>query len=151
MRIVKKNVYYCDFCKKKNLSGHAMKVHEKHCTANPDRECRLCDAGNIKDLIEEIKTSFTIVQKPCIQTEIDRMFYREDETFPGIEWKGTPFTMDKLREITEDCPVCLLAVLRQTELYKLDSQEYEFDFKAESKEYHNEKWREINSHRSDHY
>jgi hypothetical protein len=132
MRVVKKNVYYCDFCKKKNLSGHAMKVHEKHCTANPDRECRMCGFGDVKDRVEEIKNSFTIVDKK-ITNVADGWMYMHDDTYtiPAIEWKDEVFTMQKIREVAEDCPVCILAILRQTELYKL-SNDYEFDFKKES-------------------
>lgn len=43
MRVKKVNRYYCDFCKKSNCSKHAMELHEKHCTMNPDRQCRLCN------------------------------------------------------------------------------------------------------------
>lgn len=43
MNIKVKKIYYCDFCKKKKgLSASAMSLHEKHCTANPDRDCRAC-------------------------------------------------------------------------------------------------------------
>ena len=40
MKTVKKNVYYCDFCKKRSL--RSLKTHETHCTGNPDRHCQLC-------------------------------------------------------------------------------------------------------------
>ncbi len=43
MKTKLKNVYYCDFCKKHSLASWAMKEHEKHCTLNPDRICRVCD------------------------------------------------------------------------------------------------------------
>ena len=39
----KKWRYYCDFCKKAGGSAGAMAKHEKHCTNNPNRYCRLCD------------------------------------------------------------------------------------------------------------
>ena len=43
MKTKQKIVYYCDFCKKKGLSGRWMAIHEEHCTANPDRKCALCE------------------------------------------------------------------------------------------------------------
>lgn len=29
MKTIKKNVYYCDFCKKKGLSKYHLEIHEK--------------------------------------------------------------------------------------------------------------------------
>jgi len=46
MFIVKKSVFYCDFCRKYKLTSYAMKVHEKHCTMNPDRVCRMTGCCN---------------------------------------------------------------------------------------------------------
>lgn len=42
MKIKTRTVYYCDFCKKKSFRKSSMEKHEKHCTMNPKRECRLC-------------------------------------------------------------------------------------------------------------
>ena len=47
MKTLLKKVYYCDFCKKKGMSASAMSVHEKHCTLNPNRQCRLCILHNL--------------------------------------------------------------------------------------------------------
>ena len=41
MYSVRKLVYYCGFCRKYKLTSFAMKVHERHCTLNPDRKCRM--------------------------------------------------------------------------------------------------------------
>ncbi|MCG3203975.1 MAG: hypothetical protein KCHDKBKB_00652 [Elusimicrobia bacterium] len=68
MKTVTKKVYYCEFCKnKKGLSASHMSRHERHCTMNPNRECRLCgrtwapaDWDKIKvmdSLIEALKPS----------------------------------------------------------------------------------------------
>ena len=56
MKARQKWVYYCDFCKKKLMVRAAMERHEKHCTMNPDRVCRMCarieaDAAPLPDLI----------------------------------------------------------------------------------------------------
>ena len=61
MKVVKKNVYYCDYCNKKGL--RSLKAHEKHCTANPDRECRLCDNPSVKEIIEKYQRLFEVVIK----------------------------------------------------------------------------------------
>lgn len=37
----KKTVYYCEFCRKYKLTPQSMVIHERHCTANPDRKCRM--------------------------------------------------------------------------------------------------------------
>ena len=41
MYSVRKLVFYCEFCRKYKLTSFAMGVHEKHCTMNPDRVCRM--------------------------------------------------------------------------------------------------------------
>lgn len=46
MKRATKKVYYCDFCRKHSLTSGSMKLHEKHCTANPDRECRMCGVAH---------------------------------------------------------------------------------------------------------
>ena len=42
MRVKMVKQYICDFCGKKGLGAGHIKKHEKHCTMNPDRECRMC-------------------------------------------------------------------------------------------------------------
>jgi hypothetical protein len=42
MIVVKKNVYYCEYCKKRSLASFSMKRHEKRCTMNPKRQCGVC-------------------------------------------------------------------------------------------------------------
>ncbi len=43
-----KKVYYCDFCKKNGLIAYHIKEHELHCTANPNRECGMCDVKGLQ-------------------------------------------------------------------------------------------------------
>lgn len=43
MRKALKWRYYCDHCKRSGASGAAMAKHEKHCTMNPARACRMCE------------------------------------------------------------------------------------------------------------
>ena len=53
MKIKVKKVYYCDFCKKHRLQPNIIIEHEKHCTANPERQCLMCEG------VEEY--AFTII------------------------------------------------------------------------------------------
>lgn len=123
MKVIKKNVYYCDFCKKKSL--RSVKIHEKHCTANPDRECRLCDNKPIKSIVEKYQKYFYI---------------RKTKNFSHIaDWdeiKITPvfkkeFTLrDLVNELDYICPNCILALIRCLDLnrYWMDKK-YTFDYK----------------------
>lgn len=45
MYAVTKKVYYCSYCRKYKLTPQAIKVHELHCTLNPERACRVCATG----------------------------------------------------------------------------------------------------------
>jgi hypothetical protein len=42
MKTKTKKVYYCDFCGKHKLTSNSIIIHEKHCTLNPNRICRVC-------------------------------------------------------------------------------------------------------------
>lgn len=55
MKTKTKPVYYCDFCKKHSLRRDSMVLHEKHCTMNPKRECRLCGNKDLSPLIAKYK------------------------------------------------------------------------------------------------
>lgn len=107
MKTVKKNVYYCEFCNKHGLSAGAMARHEKHCTMNPHRECRLCEGSpDIPAIIEGFKKRFKLV---------------EDESIPGfvsikVEWTGKEITLDEIHDLVEGCPNCSLAIMRQAKL-----------------------------------
>lgn len=87
MKTVKKNVYYCDYCKTHKLTTFAMKLHEKHCTANPNRDCRMCGNGGVVPV--------------DAHGEFDNQASAED--------------LDKLRHDVDNCPACMLAALRQAE------------------------------------
>jgi hypothetical protein len=126
MKIVKKNVYYCGFCKKKGLSAGHMYKHEKHCTANLDRQCDFCDRLT-KDVIndfwnspghtlEKIEGDFSLVGK-IQQIKI------------GGSWKDSKGenhdSRISLKEIETlkgyfDCPICLLTFLRINKLNAFD-------------------------------
>jgi hypothetical protein len=84
MRQLKRWRYYCDFCKK--VGGHKwrMEIHEKHCTANPNRECRVCThlLGEIQQPLPDLIAAYS------------------------RSWK-------EMRDLCCNCPACTLAVMRQ--------------------------------------
>lgn len=106
-----------------------MKKHEKHCTLNPNRVCRMCDAADIpqqptEELVEKFKE---ITDKQSLESFLDSPAAQEN--------------CEKLRDITQNCPACMLAVIRQCPEAIVD-----FDFRKESESF----WRDINiSNRDD--
>jgi hypothetical protein len=126
MRKVKKWRYYCDHCRKASGTPHMMRRHEAGCTKNPNRVCGLCARAEVT------------------QASIETL----------IEALGGGFTheMEKIREVSNNCPACILAAIRQSDLIKnaqLDREESgyispdtawdKFDFKAEMKSF----WEEM--------
>ena len=122
MRTKRKIVYYCDFCKKKSL--RSLKVHEKHCTANPDRECRLCDNKSIKPIIEKYRKYF------YIRETRKRLFegWEYSNIMPVFKKKFT--LKDLVNELDYICPNCILAIIRCLGLNRRYFQEkFKFNYK----------------------
>lgn len=95
--------YWCEFCRKGGCGKHAMSIHERGCTLNPDRQCRMCKAQ------EEFHS-------PGL--EYLRMMARNDSaelTGVEIEPLSTPQeVVERLMSESGGCPACVLAALRQT-------------------------------------
>ena len=88
--------YYCEFCGKSKGTKQSMELHEKHCTANPDRECRLCEGGGVKSILALLPPYDDI----------------------KIHYSGSNFilpeeTVKEIREVSDHCPICLFAAIRQ--------------------------------------
>lgn len=127
--------YWCDHCGKHNLSAASIAQHEKHCTKNPARVCRMCKASGGEQLpIEELAK--------CIDISLP------DEG------------LDRLRDASGNCPACMLAALRQCGAYRpgytlmyspmlrnlcIGNLPDGFDFKAEAKSW----WDEFNNERNE--
>lgn len=123
MKTRKVNRYYCDFCTKANCSASAMGLHEKHCTMNPNRQCRMCcQLRNIPVLTKMLPSSFSA-------------YY---------DAHGNPISSEyliRIRVACQKCPACILAVLRQS---GVSMDIFSFDFKEEAKvwfEGRNGQWR----------
>lgn len=119
MKIIKKNVYYCDFCKKKSL--RSLKEHEKHCTANPDRSCRLCDNKSVKEIIDKYRKYFYAREVPTkhipAELKIQVVFKKK-------------FTLEDIKnELDYTCPNCILTIIRCLGLNRYYfEKKYEFDY-----------------------
>lgn len=114
MRKVKRWRYYCDFCKKSGASSFHMLNHEKKCTSNPDRVCGICNtAGFTQQSSDKLKEAFN---------------------------KGG---LEELRELSWNCPVCILATLKASMTPQETYERYEkdFDYKKEIEAF----WQEHNS------
>ncbi len=121
MRTKKRNVYYCEYCGKHSLMP--LLKHEKHCTANPNRQCRMCDnaCGDVPELIEKYKE----------QTKVETQ-YDCDEVFGNREWdevKEKPKLADIMDDV-EGCPACTLAIMRGCGLCH-PMFDMKFDYKKE--------------------
>jgi len=95
MRVKLVNRYYCDFCRKANCSSSGMRLHEQHCTMNPNRSCRMCKCP--RDILALVR------QLPSTPS-----FYGEHG-----EEVGT-LALARIRTICGTCPACMLAVIRQS-------------------------------------
>ena len=96
--------YYCEFCGKANCSKPSIEQHEKHCTMNPNRHCRMCEITHrVQVPIEEMKAVLPAGPDPS-----------DPEGCSQPQHLDT--SIKKLREITGNCPACMLAALRQNGL-----------------------------------
>jgi hypothetical protein len=100
--------YKCDFCGKKGLGGWQMKKHEKHCTLNPNRICRMCNLIKInqiemRDLLLILPESIKKTVEKNYGIEIIEDYTNKDEIKKAIEI---------IRDKTE-CPMCVFSAIRQ--------------------------------------
>ena len=138
MRKVQRWRYYCDYCPKAGQSGFHMATHEKHCTLNPQRECRMC--GHISGSKgTDVAEMLALLPDPAgyMRTITDGIDgWMTNEPFDVLDdAKIKPVidaAMPALRELTENCPVCIMAAFRQRKI-PLPLVE-SFDFKQEMKD-----------------
>ncbi len=130
MRVKKVNRYYCDFCKKANCSGRSISKHEKRCTMNPNRECGMCQLyENEQRPISEL-LAILPEPEPLIVRNRD---WDGSEDIRQLE-EAVKIALPKLRDLSGDCPACILAALRQKKIYVTIANEFGFDFKKECQE-----------------
>ena len=130
MRTKRVNRYYCDFCKKSGCNAAAMKKHEKHCTMNPNRYCRMCDnLGENQNCIVDL---ISVLPKP---EEVPNNVGFNQEVTDRKEK-----AIDDLRDATNGCPICMFSALRQA---GLNPFEMGFHLDQELRE----SWNQINDER----
>ncbi|WP_299077832.1 hypothetical protein [uncultured Paraglaciecola sp.] len=123
MRERKVTALYCDHCNKRGFQRPSMARHERTCTANPQRECGMC-------------------QWMYENNEIDIHGKSVAELYSAIG-EGGDDGLARLREASNDCPACMLSAIRMLnkandELWKQSDGKgftatfhVDFDWKAE--------------------
>jgi hypothetical protein len=105
--------YYCEFCKKAGNSAFHMEKHEKGCTLNPHRKCRMCDfvAGIQKPIAELI----VLLPNPDDFKEEVRDSITGEFLYTSFNVPDEPISkgLQALREATDNCPACIMAAIRQ--------------------------------------
>ena len=143
MRAVQRWRYYCEFCKKAGGSKGHMTSHESSCTLNPNRNCKMCtliDGGNGAALPELLALlpdpDKFMTEHPANEYMDARMELDVEAIKPLIE-----AALPAMREACQDCPVCLMAALRQKKIPVPIAEG--FDYKAEMASM----WSDINDSR----
>lgn len=147
MKAVQRWRYYCDHCKKSGGSKGHMLSHEQGCTLNPNRICKMCTqiSGGQGDMLpsmlellpdpEQFKKVIPASDYWPEQTELD------DEAIKPLIAAALP----ALRELCENCPLCLMAAFRQK---KIPVPMVEgFNYKTELAEM----WSDIHDNRDERY
>lgn len=117
MKSKKVTQYQCEFCDKKGLSASHIASHEKHCTMNPKRVCRVCKMdheGQTATGQVPIETLLAILPEPStlkkvVWTEISKTIEWDSDAVLQAMQTAIP----QLRKISSNCPACILAALRQ--------------------------------------
>lgn len=94
--------YYCDFCKKSGGSGGHIARHEKGCTMNPQRICGFHE----HEAMEEAQPPM-----PDLIAALEGK---------GADWKAG---LKALRDVSDNCPACIFAAIRQSPKLKAAAEE----------------------------
>lgn len=103
-------VYHCDFCRKRSCSASHMSRHEKACTGNPCRICRMCGKDrSLRELLVAVNADI-------------------DATDPdSIGWRMVD-DVKQLEMACECCPACMLYAARMAEYIHGDSVSISVEF-----------------------
>lgn len=108
--------YYCEHCSKGGFKKPSIQQHEKGCTRNPERLCYLCEETH------DYKSLCAEAIKRSSENEVDHRIISEAEDLMALS------------RMVSNCPACLLAVLRQSNVFAFEH----FDYKTELTKYHRE-------------
>lgn len=115
MRVRKVNRYYCDFCKKANLSRFHMANHERGCTLNPARVCGVCklvDDGRDCDYVA-VPLADMVAMLPDPQLYPLIIDGQDVGSFDDTLTRVANAVLPALRNAAGDCPACVMAAIRQ--------------------------------------
>jgi len=133
MRTKKVNRYWCDHCNKAGLQSRAMAIHEKHCTLNPERACRVCHLLEGSDGDTEEKQPLAELIKMLPDSE---PYHATKPDECGSADSAHKNLLDALTAIfpafriaAGNCPACMMAALRLAKIPV--PMAGLFDFKAE--------------------
>jgi hypothetical protein len=137
MKRVQRWRYYCDHCKKVSGLRSAMEKHEKGCTLNPQRRCGICDflctgGAPLADLIALLPDPAQFIRKQSEDFGAEFGVLDWNEMNDAALREATQAVLPKLRELTDDCPACILAALRQRDIPVplIDDFNFTTEFKA---------------------
>ena len=115
--------YKCDYCAKSNCSAGGMAQHEKHCTLNPNRECRMCESGWPKP--ELLAVLDGAEEKLYVYWDADA-----DDQEHAAKTAGRKVINDgllaALHTEADGCPACMLSAIRQS----CHEGYFDWDYKA---------------------
>ena len=114
-------LYGCAFCKKKGRSAVHIKRHEASCTMNPNRICRMCKAGDAQKPIAELMAQLPDPNQYSWKDDFG--FTQFSEPFEAALNEG----VKRLRELTGNCPACIMAALRQRKIPVPCAKEFKWD------------------------
>jgi len=118
-----RNVYYCEFCGKHGLKKDSIEFHEKHCTLNPERYCRMCNKKrDYRSFVNSLRERFEV----------------EEKNGEKIVWKGKEITLREIEKFAEHCPACILTVIRLLKIqkYSVFWGFFEFDYQKAVSDYY---------------
>ena len=142
MKTRKVTQYICEFCNKRNYQKAAMASHEKYCTMNPERGCRMCD--KIGELSEPIpmKELLKILPEPEDRKQVlQNLIVGYDSSITNLEEIDKAIL--KLNEKVAGCTACTLAAIRQKGIpvpatsfdYKKETESFWEDYNDEHRDY----------------
>lgn len=116
MRVRKVNRYYCDYCSTSKGTRRAMARHESRCTANPNRECGLCDyveretGESQRCTLDELR-SFIYMEFTTPEMLSDESVWQSGLGF--LEHRDGNRVLQQMRNMS-GCPACMFAAIRIT-------------------------------------
>jgi len=131
MKVKTKKVYYCEYCNKHSLKP--LLQHEKYCTSNINRECRVCkEHRNYESIINEFKKRYEFVEEEIKM--LGKIFRKIDQ----FKWLGEPITIQEIKDSVDDCPACTLTIIKHIDAKYMN---LDFDYKDEMEK----RWKEQES------